>query len=448
MTQWRAIVLVQDGQPTSEYMTLYRALNYDSYRIELLQLADGTTFDMKSLPLELHGTTSNNSLSAAAGHFNEFYGGAGNDTLYGYSGVDHFYFNRGDGADVIQANDTGEALGVSDRIIFGEGISQEDIRLEGYGEHLILNVMSEGEDTSDQITLNYVLNREAYGVEELAFADGSVVALDSLLAAPMQNVGTDSADSLYGGHGVTTNFMAGKGSDYLYGYTGEDRYHFGRGDGYDYVYDYGTAEDGSLDTVVLGEGIGMGDVRLTANSQHAFLTLLQDGEVTTDQLRLTYQVSNEDYHIEQLEFADGTKVNLDSVPFEWYGSTSNNTLYGSTGKVNAFFGGQGNDTLYGSTNSDFYHFSRGDGSDTVSDAGGVDSIVFGEGISEQDLLLEGSGSNLVMKILSDGQETGDQIYMQYGKTNEDYRVENFEFSDGTSVTLVDLLATAPNDPLA
>ncbi len=69
-------------------------------------------------------------------------GGKGNDYLQGGTGADTYIFNLGDGQDIINNWDTYNWT--SDKILFGEGIREEDIRVRRSGNDLILeNVNNE-----------------------------------------------------------------------------------------------------------------------------------------------------------------------------------------------------------------------------------------------------------------------------------------------------------------
>ncbi len=178
---------------------------------------------------------------------------------------DIYIYNLGDGNDIIFEN------GGNDTIVFGEGISYEDITVYQGNYGIIKYYVGDG---SIQVNNQYVANndgtyREAQRVETMRFADGREVDLTkdvtfrikegsgSLGALENSNdtiIGSDGNDNLRGYSGDDT-FIGGKGNDYLSGDEGDDIYVYNLGDGQD-----GISENGGNDTIVFGEGISYEDI--------------------------------------------------------------------------------------------------------------------------------------------------------------------------------------------
>jgi Ca2+-binding RTX toxin-like protein len=74
-----------------------------------------------------------------------FAGGAGNDTLTLGGGADVVLFNRGDGADTINAPASGAGLGESNDTVSLAGIASADLRLTRQGSDLLLQVAGTGD---------------------------------------------------------------------------------------------------------------------------------------------------------------------------------------------------------------------------------------------------------------------------------------------------------------
>ncbi|MFW6284210.1 MAG: calcium-binding protein, partial [Desulfosalsimonas sp.] len=116
--------------------------------------------------------------------------------------------------------------------------------------------------------------------------------------------------------------------------------------------------------------------------------------------------------------------------------------------TNVLDGGPGNDTLYGSFGNDTYIFNPGDGDDMLIERRqgeaysnidpSSDTLRFGEGIALDDLEFIRSGDDLQIR-----HENGtDRITVSnwFRESTNHYKVNTFEFSDGTSLTDADVEA--------
>ena len=118
------------------------------------------------------------------------------------------------------------------------------------------------------------------------------------------------------------------------------------------------------------------------------------------------------------------------------------TYYGGQGN-DILDGGKGSDTLYGGYGNDTYLFGKGYGQDTVNEertGSRSDKVVFGEGITFEDIELSRDDRDMILGIK--GTDDSLRIIDQY--SNQYARVEAFEFADGTVKTADDLF----NMPLA
>lgn len=98
-----------------------------------------------------------------------------NITLSGGEGADTYVFNVGDGKDKINNYDRGSWK--SDKILFGEGVKPEDIKLTRKGYDMIItNRKSEG----DEITLYNAFYSDYgyYYIGSIEFADKTVWNFD------------------------------------------------------------------------------------------------------------------------------------------------------------------------------------------------------------------------------------------------------------------------------
>lgn len=97
-------------------------------------------------------------------------------------------------------------------------------------------------------------------------------------------------------------------------------------------------------------------------------------------------------------------------------------LYGEAGG-DILVGGHGDDKLSGGTGDDVYRFNLGDGHDTVEDEDGTDTLMFGEGILPDNVVVTIDGADLVLVI-------DDQNSVRI-KDSADGTVERVLFFDGT-----------------
>ena len=315
-------------------------------------------------------------------------------------------------------------------------------------------------DTEDSITIYKHYDKEAYQVEMLEFTDGTVFYTDDFINAPLTIngkgqledymygfgsrdnilIGSDSVDSIYGYDGDDI-IIGGKGNDTLLGGTGNDTYIFNLGDGNDYI---NEINDGGIDKVVFGEGIAKSDIKMKRERENLQISFRN----SEDSLTIADMYSRDDAIIETFEFADGTVLTAEDIfnnnvltpetglydlttgfgsrDSVLIGSDNSEYMYGNNGN-DILDSGAGNDYMYGGEDDDTYIFGRGYGQDYVNDASGNDKISFKEGISLNDIAISTWYSDLVLTIAG----TEDSIRIASFLYNDSYRVEAFEFSDGT-----------------
>ena len=267
-------------------------------------------------------------------------GEMGNDTLQGGYGNDTYIFRLGDGEDTIRED------GGTDKIIFGEGIREEDIRVSRDQWNLYLT----NKESGDRITVQNFFNDTRYFVEEVRFADGSIwsindikekanyyygtegddtiSAYNSYYYAPVSENdylyggagndtlnGNNGDDELYGGSGDDTLYggngndvlNGGTGNDTLYGGSGDDTYIFQIGDGADTI-----REDGGNDKLVFGEGIACSDLMFARSGNDLQISLAgQEDKITISDYYNYYGNGRvESFHTSDGSTIDYTKLNL------------------------------------------------------------------------------------------------------------------------------------------
>ncbi|AVR96604.1 calcium-binding protein [Pseudoduganella armeniaca] len=215
-------------------------------------------------------------------------GGSGDDTITGSYGATTYYFNRGDGRDVV--TDNGDTAS-TDRLVFGAGIGQADLALRRSVNDLVVTI---GEDPAnpgagERIVVTGWFAAAGRVIERIEFADGT-----SLTAAQVSGMtfgtagndvlGTPQEQHLLAGLGGDDRLTAasraalldgGAGNDTLAGGTAADFLYGGRGN------DSVTA--GGNDVVGFNGGDGV-DTLLAASGN---VTLSLGGALDPGQLCLS-----------------------------------------------------------------------------------------------------------------------------------------------------------------
>jgi len=408
----------------------------------------------------LVGGDGNDTLTALAGD-NVLIGGAGNDTLKSGYGNDRLF--GGDG------NDTFLNYGKNNVMDGGSGDDryevsfQHDVIIDSAGSDTLKVNLSSSSITMDRVDDDLLLTYGKYSVliqdqfanaptsyvvETLEYYDSSTLDLTTWSPSSSGDVinGTASNETLSGG--ALSDYVNGKtGNDTLYGYAGNDKlygeggndrlyggYHDdlldgGFGDdtlygdygddtyvfsgGHDIVNEQNRASDN--DVVLFGSGITFDDLTFEQiNTSH-----LKISTSANDSMTLQYHLEGSaspagKYKVEWLEFDDGSRVSLDSVFVEQFGTSGNNWLNGiSSGanKANVIHGMEGNDTIRGY-----------DGNDTLYGDDGNDTL---EGGKDNDVLYGGNGDDTLKGQYGDNLligGAGNDSY--YGSSGRDiYRSE-------------------------
>ena len=471
----------------TDKITLQSTINDPKNRIEQVRFADGTIWNAAALlALSTIATASNDIfyggydddiLSGGVGDdtltgrdgSDILSGGTGNDTLYGSGGNDVYRFGRGDGQDIVKDfTDFFTGVGGNDTVELGVGIAQTDVIVTqgASGSDFILSIVG----TTDRITLVGSIYEPKDRIEQVRFADGSILTHDQLFALSArgstgddQIFGDDQNNILSGGAGndrLTGRFgndilSGGTGNDYLTGSGGDDIYRFSRGDGQDIVTDFTDffTGRGGNDTLELGAGITVNDITVSQVDDGYSLKISING--TSDAVTLYDTTNNVDNRIEQVRFADGTilthadlfarATTATAGDDRFFGGLEDETLSGGGGNDmldgrfgnDILIGGAGNDILSGSGGDDIYRIARGDGQDIISDfasfftgRGGVDVVEFAADIRPSEIIFTkaNSGQDYIINF-----ENSDQrITLSFAATdNANYWIEQLRFADGT-----------------
>jgi Ca2+-binding RTX toxin-like protein len=416
----------------------------------------------------VRGGGGNDTLDGKAGD-DTLVGGPGNDLLYGGQGNDTYVFNRGDGQDTLREWYSSGTNGI-ETIQFGAGILSTElvVTTAANGEHLVLTLGT----STDKLTLEWEVNTGSQRFEQFRFEDDTLTHAEVMALASVGGPGNDvlygsyDVETLSGGAGNDTldgkagndTIIGGLGNDLLYGGAGDDVYVFNRGDGQDTLREWYSSGTGGVDTIQFGQGIVETELVVTQanNGEHLVISI-----GSTDKLTLEWDVNTGSQRFEQVRFHDtstlshATLMSLATTPTAgadvFYGSYDVETLSGGAGNDtldarsgnDTIIGGLGNDILHGGAGDDVYVFNRGDGQDSLREwyfsgtAGGVDTIQFGQGIVDTELVVTqaSDGNHLVISIGST-----DKLTLEWDVNTGSQRFEQVRLHDTTFLTHAQLMA--------
>ena len=335
----------------------------------------------------LNGGGGNDRLDAWDGN-DTLIGGRGNDYMEGGSGSDNYVFNIGDGCDTIEQY--GGNASTTDQILFGAGITKNDLILEQRGFDAVIRF----KNTTDQITLTSFVKQTDARLDKMTFADGSSMsAAEMLKALALQTQSTSGDDVLGSKPGTSCTLSGGAGNDSYYVHNASDQIIEAVNSGTDAVY-------------------SMISRTLEANVENLFLD------------------------------ADGGSINGygNELNNKLTGNANANTLSGQGGNDwidaragdDTLIGGRGDDYLEGGQGSDTYIFNRGDGKDTIDQYGGdnssTDRVVFGSGIAATDMIFTANATDhtLLIKLMG----TTDSVQIREWNTADAQCMDRIETSDG------------------
>ncbi len=384
----------------------------------------------------LSGGDGNDTLSGLAGN-DYLVGGAGNDRLDGGAGDDDMFggtgddvMEGGDGVDYMMGgagNDTLNGGNGNDVLTGGAG---NDTLNGGRGNDIYHFNRGDGHDTIDEAALGTETFQEAY----------------TYTAQVLQS--RTSGKSTYQ---VWVN-------ETRTGYRTAVR-----------------AVDGGEDTVEFGRAIDISDIMLERVGSDLMISLLPvSGTEVTDSITVKgwttpqYRVENlrfiNDFAVDIGDIVDARKgtagndvLSANAADATWLGGGAGNDTLNGSNAADVLHGAAGNDQLNGGTGDDVYIFARGDGKDVLNDSGsagvgtdknhpGGDKLLFGTDITMDDLVLQRSGSDMVIYLRDRANPEGALSALENSVTvrnwaNTSNRVEVFQFFDGKDFDVSELTNT-------
>ncbi len=426
-----------------DVVTIQDWLN-DMNRIETFEFADGLALDMSGVIFARSGLAENDRLNGTAGsdflsggdgndaltgaagkdflvggHGNDrLFGGAGEDDLFGGAGND--LLRGGDAVDYLlggAGNDTLEGGNGADVLTGGQG---NDILKGGRGNDVYVFHRGDGHDTIDETAFEDVQ-------ETFTYETGNQI---------QQLVSSGKSTTTVWVNEVRTGTRI-----------------------------VNQAVEGGNDTLQFGRNVDVSDLILNTVSGNLVIELLPLTVGAGIEDRMTINGwSTPQFRIETLRFANDFVVDVSMINYARTGTTANETIDASSDQESWLGGGSGNDVLNGSSKADIllggadadtlnggagddiYVVNRGEGKDRITDTGssvvgtdatnpGGDKMLFGTGITVEDLILQRVGNDLNVYIGDDTALTTPLDQMSDVVTISNWasatsRVEVFQFFDG------------------
>ena len=185
----------------------------------------------------------------------------------------------------------------------------------------------------------------------------------------------------------------------------------------------------------------------TANFEAHLQNLIEQNELSQANLlfKTVQQLSSQspayDSVIEELK--ENTTLAPWLIDSQIIGTDAAETLSGSNAD-DLITGGLGDDRLFGGEGNDLYAYNLGDGSDQIYDSQGEDVLLFGEGISAENLLFERDISHIDIHLLNnEGVKSGDAIRIEnafdFDGSLKEGVIETLRFYDGETLTLSEVI---------
>jgi Ca2+-binding RTX toxin-like protein len=154
---------------------------------------------------------------------------------------------------------------------------------------------------------------------------------------------------------------------------------------------------------------------------------VEQGTEGTDLVKTTLATYTLAEHVEKLSY-------VGSSAFSATGNALSNVITGGAGN-DWLKGANGNDTLTGGQGTDTYWFARGDDNDTIynNDTGtSPDRLLFGSGITEDQLWFAKTGNDLLVTLRGTG--GSDTLRVKGWYSSSSNQLGKFQLNDGTVLT--------------
>ncbi|MEZ5840751.1 MAG: tandem-95 repeat protein [Hyphomicrobiales bacterium] len=392
--------------------------------VERFEFKDGTwlsILQVEQIMGIVGGNRGDNQIYGVADQPNALDGRQGDDLLVGGSMGDTYAFTTGYDFDTIR--DVADVDGIIDKVVFGATVTPADLIVRRSGNDLQID-LGGGVDV-----LTIVDGLTTARIEEFHFADGTVLGIDDLFDRLL--VGTDGDDQLLGFINRDDVLDSGAGSDSMAGFTGNDTYRWGFGDGKDSISDTGgldRLEFKNANREEVAFDVVNGDLLVTLRETGERLVVFGNGGTDASRFVETFAFANGD----ELSHAEVMSIIRDQQSFAAQNLIDTANLDLSRDVV----AGAGFDTIRLVRDADMT-FSSGDGIDTVHLA-----VNPGSSVINVSGLFAGDARVRVPDLASDDiivtfPETGDQLVLKEALDRS--ALPELHFADGVVWTRADLL---------
>lgn len=321
---------------------------------------------------------------------NTLTGGAGNDTLDGGAGADKLI--GGTGNDTYVVDNTGD---------------------------VIMENASEGTDTvQSNNTMTLGANLENLTLLGTSTLTGTGNALNNIL---LGNAGNNTLTALAG----DDTLDGGLGDDLLVGGAGNDTYIYRANQGVDTIDNSG----GGTETLVFQD---IDDSRLSFHRDNNDLIILIDKDLTQQVRVKNHFVATGDAVLEGVMAKSGKVITAATIATQLVPLPSTTpTTTSPTAGDDIMRDTLGNDILQAGAGNDTYYHTGG--SDTVTDTSGTDTLIFGNGITFNQVAsnMIQSGDNLILQV--SGSSSNQVTLVNYFKDSNGI-IETISFEAGGSLT--------------
>lgn len=416
-------------------------------QIEHFRFSDGTVLawpDIRTAIIDGSQTPGDDLILGT--HFDDaFQGGTGDDRIQGGNGGDTYRFNVGDGADTIRDHLDNLFTDRADTIVFGEGISADDIVITRYGAEdnsVRLAIGATGDSVSIEQQFAYTtIALKEYEVERFAFHDGTIWTAADLRLHYLAQAQT-AGDDLVIGFWTNDQIEGGAGDDVLKGGDGSDTYRFDLGFGVDEIREFVdnvSFEDD--DGVIFGTGLLFTDAVFTRTDDDLTISFAGMADHVTIVGQFEPQAFDDGARdIETFTFGDNVVLTPADIR-EWLlaqaSTTGADLITGFSSVADTIDGGAGNDTLRGLGGGDTYVFGAGSGQDLIQESIGSlyenqpDTLQFAAGVAREDVTFTRDGADLLVTLAG----TTDSVRVQDHFGESGYAsVERFLFEGGLEVS--------------